>query len=273
MNRQEIADLIVDRLNIDSNHISSLVHKTKSDIGYFYIDDLLPLDYALKIFNSFPNVQELVAKKSIRERKYVGAQMDRYNPLIEESIYAFQDKRIVDFIANAFDLNAVYPDPYLYAGGISIMKKGDFLNPHLDNSHDKDLKRWRVLNLLYYVTPDWNLEYGGNLEVWNSKLGSEKNTIHSKFNRLVVMATHDKSWHSVSPVEYNGTRCCISNYYFSDFSSKENQAFHVTSFRGRPEEKIYNIMLRFDSYVRMLIRKIFRYGIRNQSHIYKNKND
>ena len=273
MDREQIASLIVDRLDSKSNDIYSLIHKTNSDVGYFYIDDLLPSDFALKIFKSFPSTKELVAKKSIRERKYVGAQMNRYNALIEESIYAFQDKRIVDFIAKAFGLKAVYPDSHLYAGGISIMKKGDFLNPHLDNSHDKDLKKWRVLNLLYYVTPDWDIENGGNLEIWNSESDSKKATVHSKFNRLVVMTTHDKSWHSVSPIEYNGARCCISNYYFSDFPSKEKQAFHVTSFRGRPGQKFYNIVLRFDNHIRMFIRKIFRYGIGAQSHIYKNKKD
>ena len=49
-------------------------------------------------------------------------------------------------------------DETLYAGGISLMKNKDFLNPHLDNSHDKDKKKYRRLNLLYYVTPDWKYE-------------------------------------------------------------------------------------------------------------------
>jgi Rps23 Pro-64 3,4-dihydroxylase Tpa1-like proline 4-hydroxylase len=35
------------------------------------------------------------------------------------------------------------------------MSKGAYLRPHLDNSHDKNRKRYRVVNLLYYVTPDW----------------------------------------------------------------------------------------------------------------------
>ena len=32
------------------------------------------------------------------------------------------------------------------------MPQGNYLKPHLDNSHDRDRKRYRVLNLLYYVT-------------------------------------------------------------------------------------------------------------------------
>ena len=50
------------------------------------------------------------------------------------------------------------------------MKKNQFLNPHLDNSHDKDRSRWHVLNLLYYVTPNWQEDFGGNLELWTNGL-------------------------------------------------------------------------------------------------------
>ena len=52
----------------------------------------------------------------------------------------------------------------LYAGGISMMAPGHFLNPHIDNSHDKFRQRYRVLNLLSYVSPDWDQTRGCNLE-------------------------------------------------------------------------------------------------------------
>ena len=35
------------------------------------------------------------------------------------------------------------------------MTEGDFLNPHIDNSHDAKRERYRRLNLLYYVSPGW----------------------------------------------------------------------------------------------------------------------
>lgn len=142
------------------------------------------------------------------------------------------------------------PDEHLYAGGISLMDQGCYLNPHLDNSHDKDRKYYRVLNLLYYVTPDWQLDYGGSLELWDQGLKQPCRVIHNQFNRLVVMVTNQSSLHSVSRIKYQGRRCCINNYYFSAKPMNMKHYSHVTSFRGRPEEKIKDVILQTDSLLR-----------------------
>ena len=83
------------------------------------------------------------------------------------------------------------------------------------------------------------------------------------------MATHNDSWHSVSKVKVNDDRRCISNYYFSDSPLKESDRFHVTKYKGRPEHKFTNFCLNLDAGLRMLIRKVFKKGIRKNPHIYK----
>lgn len=269
MNRIELADRIYQE--IKSNKVALQLHfaDSKQAIGYFYLDNLLPDDIALKIYENFPESSQMVLKKSIREDKYVAAQMNRYNPILEEIIYAFQDKKIVDLVAEICNIKEAIPDDNLYAGGISMMGKNQFLNPHLDNSHDKDRECWRVLNLLYYVTPNWKEEYGGNLELWPNGLKQSQITLHSKFNRLIVMATHNNSLHSVSPVTFDGFRCCVSNYYFSQNPLSQSDTFHVTSFRGRPEDKVTDVILQTDTLLRMIIRKIFKKGIKENPHVYK----
>lgn len=269
MNRIELADRIYQE--IKSNKVALQLHfaASKEAIGYFYLDNLLPDDIALKIYKNFPESSQMVLKKSIREDKYVAAQMNRYNPILEEIIYAFQDKKIVDLVAEICNIKEAIPDDNLYAGGISMMGKNQFLNPHLDNSHDKDRECWRVLNLLYYVTPNWKEEYGGNLELWPNGLKQSQITLHSKFNRLIVMATHNNSLHSVSPVTFDGFRCCVSNYYFSQNPLSQSDTFHVTSFRGRPEDKVTDVILQTDTLLRMIIRKIFKKGIKENPHVYK----
>ncbi|AUC20786.1 MULTISPECIES: 2OG-Fe(II) oxygenase [Polaribacter] len=269
MNRTEIARLICAKLTSNKEALKSQFLESKDTIGYFFIDDFLPKELATEIYNKFPTTKEAVRKKNLREFKFTAYQMDNYNTLLEEVIYAFQDKRVVGLVSEICELKEVYSDENLYAGGLSLMEKDNFLNPHLDNSHDKDRNRWRVLNLLYYVSPDWTADNGGNLEIWPEGLQKKATTIVSKFNRLVVMTTHQNSWHSVSKVEKDAVRCCVSNYYFSNTPILVSDTFHVTTFRGRSSEKVKDVFLRIDNTLRSSVRKLFKKGIRENPHQYK----
>jgi Rps23 Pro-64 3,4-dihydroxylase Tpa1-like proline 4-hydroxylase len=270
MDRNELGRSIAGRLASQKAILKRQYLESKGRIGHFVLDDLLPAEIANQIYRCFPAAVNMRLKKSLREYKYIAAQMNIYDPILEEALFAFQDARVVALISEICGIEKLYPDEHLYAGGISLMGDRHFLNPHLDNSHDKDRDKWRVLNLLYYVTPDWNLNDGGNLELWPKGLEGEQSTIHSKFNRLAVMATHDESWHSVSPIS-NGelNRCCVSNYYFSDVPLRKGEQFHVTSFRGRPEQKVRDVILRADIAARMALRKLFKKGVVENKHVYK----
>lgn len=238
-------------------------------VQHAVVDDLLPVDVARRIRDAFPAPESMGIKKSLRELKHVAAQMDRYDPLLEEAVFAFQDPRVVQLVAEITGLRELEPDSLLYAGGVSLMSRGHFLNPHIDNSHDKARERYRVLNLLYYCSPDWRLDNGGNLELWPEGVSGSPVTIESRFNRLVLMVTHTASWHSVSRVEVDGARCCVSNYYFSKRPAEPRDYFHVTFFRGRPEQPLRDLVLRIDGTLRMGLRKLFPAGVKETRHYYK----
>ena len=235
----------------------------------FVVDDVLPAGHARTIYEAFPPVDRLVLKHTLGQLKYVGYQMDAYDPLLTEIIYAFQDPRIVQAIGEITGLAGLLPDDKLYAGGISLMTQGQYLNPHLDNSHDLERNNYRVLNLLYYVTPDWPDEGGGHLELWDNGPGKPKRTIHSRFNRLVVMQTDERSWHSVSKVTHDGRRCCVSNYYFSPRPAGRDASYHVTAFRGWPGQKLADVAMRIDNSVRLVVRKIGGNRLFKNPHVYK----
>lgn len=269
MHRTEIADFIAARLEPQVEALRR-AWLSSGPIRYFAIDDLLPEDLARRLRAAFPPPEAMQIKRSLRELKFVAAQMDRYDPLLEESIFAFQDPRVVDLVARITGLRQLEPDDKLYAGGISMMVQGHFLNPHVDNSHDLARERYRVLNLLYYVSPDWQLANGGHLELWPKGPKGEQVTIESRFNRLAVMMTDQTSWHSVSPVQAAQSRCCVSNYYFSTQSPESAEYYHVTSFRGRPEQKMRDLVLRADIALRTFIRTRFPNAFANK-HFYDRK--
>src|SRR5262245_31905355 len=80
------------------------------------------------------------------------------------------------------------------------------------------------------------------------------------------MITNTMSWHSVNEVRHNAVRCCVANYYFSKNSPEDTEYFHVSSFRGRPEEPVADFVLHADANLRMGIRKMFKLGIIENPH-------
>jgi Rps23 Pro-64 3,4-dihydroxylase Tpa1-like proline 4-hydroxylase len=259
--KEELVKLILERLEKDAEAIKADFHADKGIKTHFAaIDNLLPENLARKIYEAFPPTEEMRLLNSFREKKYTSKSFEKFDPLIEDITFAFQDERIIKKVAELTGIEDPKGDPHLYAGGISAMSKGHFLNPHLDNSHDYEQKDYRVLNLLYYVTPDWKPENGGNLELWDEKV-TKPVEIPSLFNRLVLMATNDKSYHSVNEVKADGSRCCVSNYYFSPHSPNGYETTHVTYFQARPEQTIRRLVTRVDSDLRTAIRKVVKKGL------------
>src|SRR5882762_8303899 len=260
--KETFVELICQRLERNSEELRKRFSQQNgaTHARYLVVDDLLPRDLAIDIYNSFPKKEQMRRASTFREAKYTFKQLDEIPTLLKDITFAIQSPRVVSLIEKITKIPRQRPDPSLYAGGLSLMAKGDFLNPHIDNSHDVERKSYRTLNLLYYVTPDWKLEYGGNLELWDKKV-EKAVVIPSLFDRLVVMQTNLSAWHSVSPVVFDGQRCCVSNYYFSEVSPEDKEYFHVTSFSARPDQVFHRALSRIDSLVRNGVRKLFRKGV------------
>ena len=261
-NKQEyFVDKILQRLDAASEEI---LLQWKSPEGtstrHFYLDEFLPQSDVEEIYAAFPrNGEGFYDRESFREKKRTSADLSNYNAVLSDITYAFQDPRIVKKVSELCSMNSIEPDPKLYAGGLSMMFQNDYLNPHIDNSHDAERSKYRRLNLLYYVSPDWSLDYGGNFELWNEARTIPK-TIISHQNRLVVMETNKTSWHSVSKVNAERPRCCVSNYYFSEISPDGDEYFHVTSFLGRPEQPIRRILGVLDNGLRNFLSRTLKIG-------------
>lgn len=272
MDINEIAGLLVNRLNSLQNDIQRQWNNPQgTHTRHFVVDQLLTDDMAQAIYDAFPKTADgFFDRKSFREKKKTLTDLSDYPEILSNITYAIQHPSVVAKVADLVALSEITPDPTLYAGGLSMMFKGDFLNPHIDNSHDGTRNLYRRLNLLYYVSPNWTLNNGGNFELWDHRVKHQK-TIVSQFNRLVVMETNKDSWHSVSGVTVDSPRCCVSNYYFSKVSPDTQDYFHVTSFSGRPEEPGRRLLGVVDNGLRNLVSKALGKGrgieLVNKEHV------
>jgi len=250
----QIASLMAERLGRDKEALKTAWNASpKERARHVAIENLLPDDLAKTIADNFPTSGAFWRQlKSFRESKKTFAKLDALHPVLAHVTDAFHQPQVIKIIADITGMEKLEADPSLYAGGLSLMQEGDFLNPHIDNSHDAERTRYRRLNLLYYVSPGWSDKHGGNLELWNRRVTSPLE-ITSRFNRLVLMETNKTSWHSVNRVRKDASRCCVSNYYFSSVSPTGADYHHVTSFLGRPEQPARRLLGRLDNAGRQFV--------------------
>jgi Rps23 Pro-64 3,4-dihydroxylase Tpa1-like proline 4-hydroxylase len=255
---KSLSKIIVEKLDSNSEKLSEQFFSQNKGITskFFIVDDLLPEEITFDIYENFPNKEFFMFRDTFQEKKLTFKDLKSLeNPLLNDITDSFQMDNVINSIEKITKISQLRSDPSLYAGGLSRMDYGHFLNPHIDNSHDANRKRYRRFNLLFYVTPKIKESDGGNFELWDERV---KNPfiISAKFNRLVVLETTKHSWHSVDPILSNIHRCCVSNYYFSDASPESYEYYNVTSFTGRPDQKVLRFYGKIDNLSRNYLSKL-----------------
>ena len=187
----------------------------KTSIRHFLLDDLLPDDACLAIYKAFPkdtDGQFSAAGFSDARRSIV--HLSGYEAVLANAINAFQDPKIVALVSEICGLKDIQPDPTPIADRLLMMFRNDALVPHLDTIYKEQRQQYRRLNVLYYVSPNWQSEYGGDLVFLNANKAATK-AVGPVANRLLVMEINQSAWHLVSTVHADAPRCSLTNYYFS----------------------------------------------------------
>lgn len=90
----------------------------------------------------------------------------------------------------------------LNGGGWHMHGRGGNNNIHLDYNVHPKLGLQRKLNIIVYMTPGWQPEWGGGLELWShdEDTNSPKEKVKSVdnlFNRAIIFDTTQNSWHGL----------------------------------------------------------------------------
>lgn len=251
---------LVNKLNVskDAFHEQWSNNKNKRT-KHIVVDNFISDEICRNIYQNLISLENkfLWQKYFLQQSKGILKNLDYVSQPTRDIYSAIHSKEFIGAVENITGIKDLKSDTTFYAGGLTMMNKNDFLSPHIDNSHDKKKEKYRRINILFYVTPDWSLSRGGNLELWDKEVKTKK-TIVSKFNRMVIMETNKTSWHSVSQLTSNDGRCCLSTYYFTKDSPENYEYSHVTSFMSRPEQKFHRLYNKFDNYLRGLNSLLFK---------------
>lgn len=197
------------------------------DYPYYHqiIDNFLDLQTAKSIQEEFPDYNSpcwfeynnpLEVKRACNSWYHFGSETYKLFSYLNSPTY-------VEYLKKITGIKDLYPDIGLHGGGLHIMGTGGKLNIHLDYSLHPKLKLQRKLNLILYLTEDWDSKWGGNLELWShdSKKNKPKEkivTVNNIFNRAILFDTTQNSWHGFSdPIvcPENIYRKSIAVYYLT----------------------------------------------------------
>lgn len=107
-------------------------------------------------------------------------------------------------------------DTTLHGGGLHTMLPGGWLNAHLDYARHPKLKHMeRRLSLVAFLSPTWEMRWGGQL-LFTDAMGKSVYEISPKPGRLVVWESGDLSYHGVRQVAADAPpRVSVAVYYLS----------------------------------------------------------
>jgi len=168
------------------------------------IDGFLDDDLAQRMLAEFPSFEDKYALNEMGEVGGKAVRMDMDNlpePYRQLDAY-LQTREFLDFVSHVTGIPDLLYDPEYVGGGTHENRDGQGLDQHVDFNFHPGTKWHRRLNLIVYLNPEWELGWGGNLQLqadpWNGDMRGP--TIAPLFNRAVVFETTERSWHGFSPI-------------------------------------------------------------------------
>lgn len=173
-------------------------YRAASPFPHVVIDNFLPQDMLERVIAELPDPDKVTIRNNHdtqgKSALYKSERMELpdaiYNLISEMNSAVF-----LEAIEDLTGIGGLIPDPYMHCGGIHQTRRSGFLGIHADYNYLGELRLDRRLNILLYLNPGWQEEWGGHLGLWDKPVTKCEQQILPIANRLVIMDTDDHSWH------------------------------------------------------------------------------
>ena len=209
---------------------------------HIVIDDVLPPSLLDTVLSEYPTPWSARWDEFDKKTEVELALRDttQMGPVTRNLLAEFNGSVFVEFLEQLTGIGGLIPDPHYVGGGLHQIRPGGYLKVHADFNRHPRLQLDRRLNALLYLNRDWDESYGGALELWDEEMNRAEQIILPVFNRMVIFATTDFSYHGhPSPLTCppDRTRRSIALYYYTNGRpAEEVTANHTTLFQQRPGE-------------------------------------
>jgi Rps23 Pro-64 3,4-dihydroxylase Tpa1-like proline 4-hydroxylase len=211
---------------------------------FVHIDNFVNPDFAKELARSYPTFEEASTKGTAfnklnqRKKVQISAATSFPDPVarLNDALASPQFLSDLGYITCLPNLLA---DPELVGGGMHITGPGGRLDVHVDFNYIEERKLHRRLNLLLYLNPVWDEQWGGHIQLWDRDVKHCVSSFAPKLNRCVIFETSDISYHGVTPITADAPmpRQSFATYYYTkEAPAHWTGEYHNTIFKARPNE-------------------------------------
>ena len=212
---------------------------------YVVIDDFFEPREAEQLLAEFPPFDPENAKNEFGHvgRKAVVPDLRKISSFYASVYDYIASQEFLTFVSEATGIPDLLHDEQMFGGGTHENLEGQELDVHVDFNYIEDRKLHRRLNLLLYLNKEWDLAWGGCLEIHSNPRKPKENQIRvvaPMFNRAVIFETSEHSWHGFERIRLpegkkHLSRKMLSIYlYTRDRPAEEIAPPHGTFYVQRP---------------------------------------
>jgi Rps23 Pro-64 3,4-dihydroxylase Tpa1-like proline 4-hydroxylase len=162
--------------------------------------------------------------------KWVMSDLAQLTQTVGWVLSSFNTAPVLRFFEQLTGIAPLIGDPTFTGGGVHVSATGGRLGIHADFNLHPQLKLHRRLNALLFLNRDWEPEWNGQTELWNTDLTECVQRIDPIFNRLVVFNVTDSAFHGVPDFircPNDRRRISLALYYYTfDRPDEEKGPFH-----------------------------------------------
>jgi Rps23 Pro-64 3,4-dihydroxylase Tpa1-like proline 4-hydroxylase len=215
------------------------------------IENFLEPSFAAAVAAAYPTFEDGQRQgmtfKAVNELKKVQITDSKLFPdsvaRLNEALAAPEFLSDLSYITGIADLLA---DEELIGGGIHITGPGGRLDVHVDFNYLESRKLHRRINILLYLNPVWEEQWGGHIQLWDKDVKACWHSFAPLFNRCVIFETNEISFHGVTPVTTASPhpRISFAGYYYTrEAPANYDGGVHSTIFKARPDERLRGYVL------------------------------
>jgi hypothetical protein len=215
---------------------------------------------ASQLLEAFPAFDEKLAMNENGEvgGKAVNEQVRKLGPVYRELDDLVQSEEFRALVSRMTGIPNLQYDPHYFGGGTHENLHGQALDAHVDFNFHPITRQHRRLNMIFYLTEDWQDEWGGSIQLhrdpYLTPAEDDIVTVTPLFNRCVIFETNEYSWHGFPRIELPEDKRHLSRksfalYYYTDTRPAEELGpEHSTIYveRHLPEDWHPDMVLRGD---------------------------